>query len=307
MRIRMKSVSVVIPTYNRSEDLKNCIQSILKGSYVPAEIIIVDNASTDNTEEIVKSFKNNSCIRYIHSDKNLYATGGRILGTSNSSGDYILYIDDDNIIFPNMIESLVSYFESHSDAGLVAPVSVYSDRQDLVSYIGAEINLISSKCKYNYRNLNVKDINYSKTYTTKIAMQNCFMVSRECLEKTGGFDPIYKIMFDESDFGMKIFNERYTQYVNPKAITIHIGGKYIDDNDVLRHLGMGTPERGFLFARNRNIFMRRYAPFYGKILFFALWMPLFAFYYITKALKFKRKDIAIEYFKGLINGLFCNI
>lgn len=303
----ISKVSVVIPTFNRCSDLDICLESLLLSTYPLHQVIVVDNNSSDETKKIAEKYSKYSWFKYIYSDKNLWASGGRILGTKYCTGDYILYVDDDNKIAPDMIELLVKSFLSHKDAGLVAPVSLYSDRQDTVSYIGGEVNLVTSRFIEHYSKININEIDYSKTYITKAAMQNSFMISRDALEKTGGFDPIYKIMFDESDLGMKIDRAGFMQYVEPLAKTIHVGGKLKVDSNELRHLGLGSSERAFLFARNRNIFMRRYAPLYGKIIYFLCFMHLITFFYLCKAVKNKRLDIANQYLNGVINGIFYHI
>jgi ABC-type enterochelin transport system permease subunit len=72
-------------------------------------------------------------------------------------------------------------------------------------------------------------------------------------------------------------------------------------------MGMGTKLRVFYFGRNRNLFMRRHAPFIGKIIYFLIFMHVFSGYYFMAALKNRRIDIAFSYLKGVIYGCFCPI
>lgn len=302
-----KKVSVVIPTYNRCSDLDVLLESIANSTYPLHEVIVVDNNSTDNTGEIAKKYIKYNWFRYIHSETNLDCSGGKIFGTKFCTGDYVLYIDDDNKIFPDMIENLVNCFLRHEDAGLVAPISLYSDQQNIASYIGGEINLVTSRFIEYYSKMNINSIDYSKIYTTKVAMQNSFMVSRAVIDITGGYDPFYGNMFDESDFGMRIGLAGFVQYVEPLAKTIHIGGKLKIDLNELRYLGLGNPKRAFTFGRNRNVFMRKYATLYGKIMYFGCFVHILTIFYLYKAIKNKRFDIAKNYFYGVINGFFCHV
>lgn len=73
------TVSVVIPTYNRAHLVSRAIQSVLNQTYQDFELIVVDDASTDNTEEVVKDFKDNR-IRYIYHDENKGGAAARNTG-----------------------------------------------------------------------------------------------------------------------------------------------------------------------------------------------------------------------------------
>ena len=98
--------TVVIPTYNRSKLLKGAIQSVLKQTYENFELIVVDDASTDNTKNIVKSFYDNR-IRYM---MNYHAKGGagaRNAGIFIAKGKWVAFLDDDDIWLPEKLESPV--------------------------------------------------------------------------------------------------------------------------------------------------------------------------------------------------------
>lgn len=98
----MPLFSIIIPTYNRSNLLKKCINSVLKQTFSDWELIVVDNASTDDTEQVVQSFNVNN-IRYIYTpipDR----SRARNKGIIEAKGDYILFIDDDDYVLENHLE-----------------------------------------------------------------------------------------------------------------------------------------------------------------------------------------------------------
>jgi len=91
----MPTVSVIIPTYNRAEVLPRAIKSVLAQTYDDLELIIVDDASTDDTAAIVEQFDDNR-VQYYCLDKNSGANVARNLGIDNAKGDYIAFLDSDD-------------------------------------------------------------------------------------------------------------------------------------------------------------------------------------------------------------------
>lgn len=90
-------ISVIIPTYNRQEMLLKAVTSVLKQNYNNYEIIIVDDCSTDKTQEKVKKLQEKyKQIKYIKNQVNMHAGRSRQVGYNVSKGDYIVFLDDDD-------------------------------------------------------------------------------------------------------------------------------------------------------------------------------------------------------------------
>lgn len=88
-------ISVIIPTHNRKKLLEKAIESIQKQQNVEIEIIIINDASTDDTDSYIKELKYNN-IRYIKNDSSLFAHGARKRGYEFASGDLVVFMDDDD-------------------------------------------------------------------------------------------------------------------------------------------------------------------------------------------------------------------
>lgn len=104
----MPRISVIITTFNRATFLKKAVESVLSQTYPDFELLILDNSSTDNTEEVVKSFNDNK-IRYIkHNPLNI--SQARNLGVKESRGEYIAFLDDDDEWLPDKTEKELEVF-----------------------------------------------------------------------------------------------------------------------------------------------------------------------------------------------------
>jgi len=115
----MPEVTVVIPTYNRAELLKRAIRTVLNQTYQDFELIVVDDGSTDNTEEVVRSFNDNKVI-YIKHERNKGAPAARNTGIRAARGEYVAFQDSDDEWLPEKLEKQIKAFKTAStEIGLV--------------------------------------------------------------------------------------------------------------------------------------------------------------------------------------------
>lgn len=110
-------VSVIIPTYNRGYIIERAIESVQKQTYSEIEILVVDDGSTDNTEEIVSKISD-SRIRYIKNPKNCGVSHTRNLGIAAAKGKYIAFQDSDDIWKPEKLQKQMDCMRQ-GDYGMV--------------------------------------------------------------------------------------------------------------------------------------------------------------------------------------------
>ena len=111
-------VSVIIPTYNRADLLRKSIESVQNQTYEEWEIIIVDDCSTDGTEQVVKEF-GDFRIRYIRNEKNLGAGASRNRGGELARYEYIAFQDSDDVWRCGKLEKQMQYMMNHSEYDMV--------------------------------------------------------------------------------------------------------------------------------------------------------------------------------------------
>jgi len=103
--------SIIIPTYNRADFISKTIASVLNQTYPHFEIIVVDDGSTDNTEEVIKSISHPK-LRYFKKQNNERGAA-RNYGVQQSKGDYINFFDSDDFLYPNHFETAANFIKEH--------------------------------------------------------------------------------------------------------------------------------------------------------------------------------------------------
>lgn len=125
-----KIVSVIIPAYNVDKYIMKCLDSVISQTYKGLEIIVVNDGSTDNTLEIIKTFEADSRLKVI-SQKNAGVTAARNAGIEASSGEYTAFVDSDDFLESDMYEKLCAALETaDADVAVCDYNLVYDGRVD---------------------------------------------------------------------------------------------------------------------------------------------------------------------------------
>ncbi|MCS7214284.1 MAG: glycosyltransferase [Candidatus Calescibacterium sp.] len=124
-------VSVIIPTYNRAHLVRKSIESVLNQTYRNVEVIVVDDGSNDNTEEVVKSIKDKR-VKYIKHERNYGPAHARNTGVNSAEGEFIAILDSDDLYMPQKIEKQIELFKSESIGGVYC--DSYNDAGKEITY-----------------------------------------------------------------------------------------------------------------------------------------------------------------------------
>jgi len=176
-------VSVIIPTYNRALLLQKAIQSVLNQTFQDFEIIVVNNYSIDNTIEVVRSF-NDKRIKIINIRNEGIIARSRNSGLKESQGNYIAFLDSDDLWLPEKLDKQVELLDSNKKLGLV-----YSDNYVIDS--NGNLKKKSFLPCAMFRGNVFKEL----LHRNFIALLTV-IIRKEVLNKVGMFDPKYKIAQD---------------------------------------------------------------------------------------------------------------
>lgn len=174
----MPKVSVILPTYNRIYYLMDAIQSVLIQEYEDFELIIVDDGSTDGTTEAVQKLKDNR-IHYYYQE-NSGRSSARNVGLEKATGDYIAFIDSDDIWLPNKLRQQVEILDnSQEKIGVIHGGVIFFKEKK-------QKKLVEKTWKsYNYRS----DSSVFDLLTWKLPMPiDCLLIRKKCFEIVGNFN-----------------------------------------------------------------------------------------------------------------------
>ena len=121
-------VTVLLPVYN-NPNINLCIDSVLKQTYKDFELLIIDNASTDNTVQVIKSY-DDPRIRLVINEENIGPTGSLNKGVNLINTKYIARIDADDLMLEDRLEKQVEFLENNEDYGIVGSFTRHIDTND---------------------------------------------------------------------------------------------------------------------------------------------------------------------------------
>lgn len=177
---KISLVSVIIPTYKRTDTLRTAITSILKQTYDNLEIIVVDDNDENSeyrrlTEMVMEQYKNNPKIRYVKNKKNMGGAGARNVGIQEARGEYLAFLDDDDTYYPEKIEKQLQVFLDSDSEKLAL---VYCD----VEHVGKN-NHVDCVIRKHYRG----NCLYEAIEDDCIASTSMWLVKKSLLESVGNF------------------------------------------------------------------------------------------------------------------------
>jgi glycosyltransferase involved in cell wall biosynthesis len=198
-------VSVIIPTFNRRQWIGECLDSVMNQTYPNVEIIVVDDASSDGTAEWIQSQPQYAAVKVHVQPQNGGASVARNTGIEISGGDFIAFIDSDDLLLPKHAETAVATFQKYPNLGLFCCDSTMIDVEGNVLFDGRTWNQIMSELKKYPIKTGIRPL------ADVFMFLNCFpgfTLRREVFEKLGGF--VQEIFpADDCDLMLRVAGSRY--------------------------------------------------------------------------------------------------
>jgi GT2 family glycosyltransferase len=225
-------LSGITVTWNAKKYVDECLRSLDQCKELPLEIIVVDNASTDGTTELIaKKFANCKLIR---NAKNLGFAKANNVGIKQSRGKYICLINSDVVLPSGCLTNLFRYMEANPSVGIVGPQMLGPDgavrrssmrfpslRNSVGRAIGADrLPLLSHLLGGQM----MSDFNHNEVADVEILNGWFWMIRREALEQIGLLDERFFIFGEDMDWCRRFREAGWRLVFYPKARAIHYGG-----------------------------------------------------------------------------------
>ncbi len=229
----MKRISVIIVSWNARELLKGCLDSIrISGGSLVQEVIVVDNASTDGSPDMVA--EQFSEVTLIRSKENLGFARANNLGLQPASGSWLALVNSDVVVHPGCFEQLINYLEAHDDVGLVGPMITGGDGQLQPScrrlptiWSTACRSLALDKVLSRWPFLSSQELR-CRSHVQPVEVEvlsGCFWVARrEAVAQVGGLDERFFFYAEDIDWCKRFGDAGWKVVFVPKAAATHFGG-----------------------------------------------------------------------------------
>ncbi len=213
-------VSVVIPNYNGAGIIEACLASLQRQTYRKVEILVVDNASRDDSIEIIRRLAPQAIVR--SQKANLGFAGGVNAGVRTARGEWIAVLNNDTEVAANLLEEVVSAIDRHPDAAFLAcRILDFDNRERLYS---AGDCFLRAGLGYR-RGQELPDCPRYHQEKEVFSASGCAAIFRKSVfEKVGGYDERFFAYLEDVDLGLRLQAAGYRGYFIPKAEVFHRGG-----------------------------------------------------------------------------------
>ena len=235
-------MSVIIVSWNVRNLLVKCLEALLSDNVsggMAVQIIVVDNASDDGSEDAARAFHG---VCTIQTGENLGYGKANNRGFAEADGRYMLVLNPDTIPQPGSLRALLDFAEAHPQAGIVSPrllnpdgtvqhaafrfptlVMAALDLFGLPEVIPGRLRLRLLDSGLNGRY--TRETNTMEPFRIDHPLGACMLIRRELYERLGGFDPAIHMYSEEIEFALRAARAGWECWQVPEARVIHLGGQ----------------------------------------------------------------------------------
>jgi GT2 family glycosyltransferase len=283
-------VAIIILNWNGWRDTIECLESISKVDYPNLELIVVDNASSDDSCQKITDWcsQNNTVCResfqsypdlkiepieqigyesqefrqlvLIRLSSNTGFCIGNNIGMMQAAIDgaeHFLILNNDTVVSPSFLKPLVELAQKKENVGLIGCLICYANEPSKIWFAGGKFNEFLESCRL-LDGRNVKDISLDEVIETDWVSGCAMFIPRKVYEEIGGFDEDFFIWSEEWDYSLRVKQAGYKLFISTRSLIYHkVGGT----------LGVMKPLSYYYGTRNRLLLKRKHLSFKKRALF----------------------------------------
>lgn len=242
------AVSIIVLNYNGREDTLACLRSLEHLTYPNVNVIVVDNASSDGSEDAIRSTFPR--MTFIQTGSNLGFTGGNNVGLRyalEQGADYVMLLNNDTIVAPDFVNLLVKVGESDPSIGVIGPMIYYFDNPEQIWSAGGEIdwrrgltnNIGVNELDQSQFGLNPRQVDF---------VTGCALLAKRAVwEKVGLLDDQFFMYYEETEWCVRANRAGFKIYMAPMAMVWH---------KISIEARAASPRTYYYMTRNRLLFLR---------------------------------------------------
>jgi GT2 family glycosyltransferase len=251
-------VAIIIVNWNSYEMTSQCLVSLRSLEYPYFKTVVVDNGSTDGSADRLQiEFPE---IILLKNQENRGFTGGNnsgIIYAIQNNFEYLMLLNNDTIITPSFLTSLIKRIDSTLSIGAIQPKIMYNYDRSVIWNAGTALNKFLFTFKTIGENEKDKGL-YDKAGEIPWITGCCFLVRTDIIKEIGPLDDKFFIYYEDVDWSLKIRNHSHKLWYEPKAVIYHEAGMS-DTNRANHNEGKMSPFSHYMNVRNHLYIVRRHA------------------------------------------------
>ena len=212
--------SIIVPVYNHFHHTRTCLQALAACSdATPFEVIVVDDGSSDETQERLQSLEG---LRYVRNRQNLGFIGACNAGAAQARSEFLIFLNNDTAAQPGWIDALLRTFDEHDRVGLAGAKLVYPDGR--LQEAGGIV--FSDASGWNYGRFDdPADPRYNYVREVDYCSGAAIAIRKDLFDGFGGFDPHYTpAYYEDTDLAMKVRTAGLRVLYQPASVVVHFEG-----------------------------------------------------------------------------------